>query len=101
MLAAIERDKTMSEADDLGTHVSLCEIRYKHLQEKLDDMEDRLTALENKVSTLAKETQAGFTEIKLLIEKQNTIKQTQIIATVGTVIAAILGLIGYIVVKIH
>jgi len=88
-----------NENEDLSIHVSLCELRYKQLEGRLDALDNRLTKLENKVEELSKQQQAGFNEIKILLEQQNTKKQTQIIATFGTIVAAILGVIGYLVVK--
>lgn len=89
------------ETEDLSTHVSLCQLRYQALESKIDAVEERLSKVENEVSALKKQVNEGFTEIKVMLERQNTRKQTQWIATFGTVITALLGLIGYIVVKIN
>lgn len=89
----------MTETEDLATHVSLCELRYKALEHRLDVLEQRLGKLEDKVATLQKEVATGFSDIKLLIEKQNNQKHTQLIATVGTVTVGLLGLLGYILTK--
>ena len=44
--------------------------------------------------------QTGFSEIKLLISAQNNAKVVQTIATFGTIGAAILACVGYIIVKL-
>lgn len=83
----------------LKGHISLCELRYKALEERLDNVENKLHKLEHDLTELKTQTQAGFTEIKLLLERQNSSKQVQLIATFGTIITAILGFIGYIIAK--
>lgn len=83
----------------LKGHVQLCELRYKALEERLNAVESKLAKLETNLSELKNQTQAGFTEIKLLLERQNTNKQTQMIATFGTIITAVLAFVGYLIVK--
>jgi predicted nucleic acid-binding Zn-ribbon protein len=83
------------EEQDLATHVSLCHLRYKQLEEKLDAFNDRLTKVETDISAIKSQMSAGFTDIKLLLEKQSNARTIQIIATIGTVVAAALGAFGY------
>ena len=83
----------------LKGHIQLCELRYKNLEERLDNVEHRITKVETAISNLKDSTQAGFTEIKLLLERRNTTKQTQLISTFGSIIVALLGVIGYLVTK--
>jgi predicted nucleic acid-binding Zn-ribbon protein len=80
----------------LKGHIQLCELRYKALEGKIDEIERRLTKVEAEISALKKEMATGFGEIKLLIEKQNSAKTTQMTATIGTVIVAVITVIGYI-----
>lgn len=75
----------------LKGHIHLCELRYKALEGRLDNVEARLTKIEDQVSALKAQTNAGFTEIKLMLERQNTSKQTQLIASVGAVVVALVG----------
>ena len=89
-----------AEEKDLETHVALCELRYRALETRLDGLENRLVKLETDVAGLKAQVQSGFNDIKLLLEQRNTQKQTQIIATAATIITALIGLIGYIIVKI-
>lgn len=85
------------EEHDLATHVEICAIRYQGIQDKIDDIEQRLTKVETAVSDLKVHTQAGFSDIKLLLERQNSSKQVQVIATFGTIIAAILVFASYLI----
>jgi hypothetical protein len=84
----------------LKGHISLCELRYKALETRLDGVESRLAKMETDVSSLKTQMQSGFNDIKLLLEQRNTSKQTQIIAAAATVIAAMFGAIGYIITKL-
>lgn len=86
-----------SENEDLNLHVSLCEQRYKELEGRLDAMEQRLTKMEDQISAVKKEMASGFNDIRLLIEKQNNARFIQMTATFGTIAAAIIGVIGYII----
>ena len=81
----------------LKSHVQLCELRYKALEERLDNVEAKLAKLEDNVSALKAQTQAGFSEIKLLLERNHSARQVQVIATFGTIITAILAFVGYII----
>jgi hypothetical protein len=85
----------MIETEDLATHVSLCELRYRALEKRLDAFEQRLSKLEDTVTAMQGEISTGFAEIKILIEKQNNSRTTQVIAAAGAVIVAIIGAIGY------
>lgn len=83
------------EEQDLATHVEICALRYQGIQEKIDGLEARLTKVETTVSTIKSDMQTGFNDIKMLLEKNSNARAIQIIATIGTVAAAILGVIGY------
>lgn len=89
-----------SEAEDLNLHVQLCAERYNALEEKIHAVETRIAKIESAVSDLKVQTTAGFAEIRLLLERQNSNKQVQLIATFGVVVTAVLGFIGYLVVKL-
>lgn len=69
------------ESSDLSLHVSLCAERYKTL-------DTRLTNLENKVDGISEEILAGKKSLA------NTI-----ITSAGTIVIAIIGLLGTILVK--
>lgn len=85
-----------TEEKDLATHVQLCELRYKALEEKINAVEKRLEHVETSVSSLKSQMEHNFSEIKILLEKQNNARTIQIIATLGTIAAAGLGVIGYL-----
>lgn len=87
------------ETEDLNLHVKLCSERYQNLENKIHAVESRITKIESAVADIKTQTQTGFTDIKLLLERQNTSKQIQVVATFGTIITAVLAFIGYLIVK--
>jgi hypothetical protein len=96
----IKSESNMSrEETDLATHVEICAIRYQGIQEKFDEVEKRLSKVETAVSDLKSQTQQGFAELKLLLERQNTSKQTTLITTLGAIVVAVISAIGYFIVK--
>lgn len=89
--------KVSTEHDDLNLHVSLCEQRYKELEKRLDGVEARLAKVEADISALKVSMSSGFSEIKILLERQNTARQTQLTASIGAVIVAVIGAVGYVI----
>jgi len=75
----------------LKGHIHLCELRYKNLEQRLDNVETRLSKIEDQVSALKAQTNQGFAEIKVMLERQNSSKQVQLIASVGAVVVAVIG----------
>ncbi len=97
-LVDIKRKSNMSqEEENLATHVALCSERYKGIEDKFHDIERRLTKVEADLSAIKSTVQSGFSDIKLLLEKQNNARFMQMTATFGTIAAAIIGVIGYII----
>ena len=85
------------EQSDLATHVEICAIRYQGIEDKFNVIERRLDKVETDISAIKTQMQTGFTEIKLLLERQNSSKQTTLITTVGTIVVAVIGVIGYLI----
>jgi len=79
------------EEKDLATHVEICSIRYKAIQEKFDAVERRLDKVETDISAIKAQVQTGFSEIKLLLEQRNTSTVNQVIASAGVILAALAG----------
>jgi len=85
------------EDTDLATHVEICAIRYKGIEDKFNVLETRLNKVEADLSALKAQMQAGFSDIKLLLEKQSNSRTIQIIATFGTIAVSVIALLGYII----
>ncbi len=84
------RTKTKTEAEDLNLHVQLCAERYNTLEGKIHAMETKLSSLESKVGDLSKTLQSNFLEIKLSLEKANSRRDVQVIATLGAIAIAVI-----------
>lgn len=83
-----------TEAEDLNLHVKLCAERYSAIETKLENLDARISAVENKVSSIKNEMQTGFSDIKLLIERQHTSTTNQIIVSVGSVVCAVVAAVA-------
>jgi uncharacterized coiled-coil protein SlyX len=95
----MEHCKMSQEENDLATHVNLCHLRYQQLEARLNGMETRLIKVEDQIADIKSEMAQGFAEIKLLLEKQNNSRSTQVIAGIGSIIVALIGLAGYLLTK--
>ena len=84
-----------TEDKDLATHVEICAIRYKGLEDRMTKLEKRLDLVESNLQTLKQDMMQNFHEIKMLIEKQSNTRQVQWIASAGAVIVAIVSAIGF------
>lgn len=69
------------EKENLEAHVELCAERYKQLENRLDNVENKIGTLQSTIET------SSLNTIKILI------------GTAGTIIVAVLSLIGVIVTK--
>jgi len=84
------------EETNLAAHVEICAIRYQGIQDKIEIVEARLNKVEADISALKTQMQTGFSEIKLLLEKQSNARTIQLIATFGSITVAVVALLGYI-----
>lgn len=71
------------ESTDLKLHAHLCSERYQGIQETFERLENRMDKLETKVDTIIKDFSIGQKNLK-----------TTMITTSGSIIVAIIGLIG-------
>lgn len=85
------------EETNLATHVEICAIRYRGIEEKLNAFDQRLTKVETDLSTIKSTMQSGFADVKLLLEKQNNSRTIQVIATFGSIAVAVIGVAGYLI----
>lgn len=67
------------EKENLEAHVELCAERYRRLEEKFENIEDRLDGLSDDIGT-----------IKSSMSKDNKIIIKTLIATAGTIIVALI-----------
>jgi len=90
---------TNLERSNLEAHVDLCAERYKRLEEKFLGLESRLTALESKLSAMDAKSDLQIEGLKNLISDGQSSKFRVLVSTAGTVIAALLGTLGYLIIK--
>ena len=80
----------------LNTHEAVCAERYEGINSKMKTIEERLDNLEADIRDIKKTTNQGFVDLKDLIEKRNNSSHTALITTAGTVIVALIGFLGYL-----
>ena len=88
----------MSERSSLETHVDLCELRYRQLDDRMNRVEDRIDKISSDVKELKQTNDKQFGEIKSMLTQAKDDKFKVMVTVAGTVICSLLGLLGYIVV---
>jgi len=86
-----------TEREDLGTHVELCQLRYEATQAKMNRIENHIDKLEKDIDNLKVESAKNFNEIKDMIQRGQNQKYTAIVASAGSIIVALIGLLGYLI----
>lgn len=76
------------ESTDLKLHTHLCAERYKGIQEQFEQLENRMDKVENKLDS-----------IRGVFEDGNKSLKTTMITTGGTIIVALITLLGVILTK--
>jgi chromosome segregation ATPase len=84
------------EKDNLETHVTLCAERYRRLEDKFDVIEARLERVVEEIAGLKSKQSADMDEIKKLIQNSSDIRFKAVIAASGTIIAALISALAYI-----
>lgn len=90
-----------TERDSLELHVDLCSLRYQQLEGRLQAVEHRLDALNAEVDDLKATVSLRFDEIKTLISENHHEKFRVMVATTGTIIVALIGMLGYVITHIQ
>jgi predicted nucleic acid-binding Zn-ribbon protein len=87
------------EAADLNLHVELCASRYNRLEEKFTGMENRLEHLHKDFSEFKVKADSNFNDLKDLIHQSTNKRFNTMVTTSGTVIVALIGMLGYIIIN--
>lgn len=87
------------EETNLAAHVEICALRFKGIEQKMENLEKRLDKVEDTLTSLKTQTEQGFTEIKLLLERQNTNRYTTLLSVIGSIVVAVVGVVGYLITK--
>jgi chromosome segregation ATPase len=90
----------MTERTNLETHVDLCELRYRQLDDRMTRVEQRIDDVTEELKAVKAEMNSGFGEIKTMLTSAKDEKYKTIVTTAGSIIVGLLGLLGYIVVHL-
>lgn len=86
-----------NENTDLNLHVELCSERYTRLEEKFTVVENSLEHLHKDFDSFKQQSETSFREIKNLINESKEKRFNTLVATTGTIIVGLLGMLGYII----
>lgn len=87
---------TITESTSLEMHVELCAERYGRLEEKFKTVEHRLDQLQSDFTNFKGENSKNLSEIKSLLSNAKDEKFKIMVTTTGTVVVALIGLLGYV-----
>ena len=88
------------ERQNLEAHVDLCAERYKRLEEKFETLDARLGSLKKDFELLDANMDSKHKELVSMIQESTGSRFKVLVATSVTVIAAILSVLGYLVVNL-
>jgi len=86
-----------TERDSLEIHVDLCELRYKQLEDRMTRIETKVQEINSDMQDLKEEMRKGFGEVKVMLQAAKDEKFKTIIASGGSVVVALLAMLGYVI----
>lgn len=90
---------TKLEKENLEAHVELCAERYLRLEEKFEAMTSRLEAVEERLEAMSLRAATQHEELKKMVREGQESKFKVMVTTAGSVIAALLATLGYLIAK--
>jgi hypothetical protein len=87
-------DKTEAR---LNTHELLCVERYKAIETRMDSIETRVDSISADVKELKQTNDQQFSEIKRMLTAGKDEKFKTMVTVAGTIIVALLGVMGYLI----
>lgn len=90
----------MSERTSLETHVDLCELRYRQLDDRMNRVEERIDRISADVKELKTTNDKQFGELKTLLSGAKDEKFKTMITVTGTIIVSLLATMGYLITHI-
>jgi hypothetical protein len=88
------------EKTNLEAHVGLCSERYKRLEEKFENLDLNMNSLRKDHENLTLRMSSNHNEVMQMIRDSNSGKFKVLVTTTGTIIAALLSVLGYLVLNI-
>jgi hypothetical protein len=90
---------TNLEKENLEAHVDLCAERYRRLEEKFESLTHRMDVIEERLENMSVKSSAQFEELKKMVREGQESKFKVLVTTAGTIVAALLGTLGYLIAK--
>jgi vacuolar-type H+-ATPase subunit E/Vma4 len=90
---------TNLEKENLEAHVDLCAERYRRLEEKFESLSHRMDAIEERLENMSVKNSAQFEELKKMVREGQESKFKVLVTTAGSVIAALLATLGYLIAR--
>jgi len=87
----------MSERTNLETHVDLCELRYRQLDDRMTRVEQRIDDVTEELKAVKAEMNSGFGDIKDMLTSAKDEKFKTVVITAGSIIVGLLGVLGYLI----
>lgn len=84
-----------TEREDLDTHVTICELRYKQLDERLTRVEHKLEEMNHDMINFKTECRQNFNDIKAMLQHARDEKFKNLVSVAGSIIVALIGGLGY------
>ena len=81
----------------LNTHELLCYERYKGIEVRMDNIENRVDVISTDLKELKQTNDRQFNEIKVMLTTAKDEKFKTMITVAGTIIVSLLGMMGYII----
>jgi hypothetical protein len=88
------------EKQNLEAHVDLCAERYKRLEEKFGTLDVRLSSLNKDFELLDSKLETKHKELVAMIQESTSSRFKVLVATSGTVVAALLSVLGYLILNL-
>lgn len=89
--------KMSREQEDLATHVEICTLRYKNLQDQIDTLELRVDRISADIKELRDDMGEGFGDIKKILVAQKDEKFKVVVSATASVVVGLLALLGYVI----
>ena len=84
----------------LNTHELLCYERYKGIEVRMDNIETRVDTISADLKELKTTNDRQFNEIKSMLSGAKDEKFKTMVTVAGTVVVALLGMLGYLITHI-
>lgn len=88
------------EKNSLDAHVTLCSERYRRLEDKFDSLDTRIEKLSSELVTMKEKQQEGMKELKELIQQSSDTRFKAVVASAGTIVAALISALAYVLTKV-